>query len=740
MILLHGEARGNSSPRVRLLNGDVSKMPPPKPLISDSMGRRDVRGTSFDVRSATLCVGSRVSAALLFPKPNFAGAALAIWRPSSMHTGVPRSLGMAIAHEHDVCMMVPPNVQSVRVISDDAAIMTNSQGQLFVVRNSLPYMLGTRRLEPGVYGPTTTFDPRERLSVATVCLGRALRAIELFDAVRWGGNQKGHSTSSGCKHISDAHDVASIRLRQRADTVELSGPLVDNRDPRSSKSAASVISLQEHWRSLVAEADLSHIRDADFALSRVALGSNIRGVVLYRGEGFTGPAWLLRGSMDVRNRAHADDVVIDLPQKWKGAVRSLVILRACTTSNMLCDGSSADTKKEFSLELHGEILPYRSPVEPPFGVPAHLAAGRRGTFHTYNPSLLVEADGTVSLIARWSNYNFCNRKRNFEENVAEAKGALMSFVVRGTLNTTTWQLRAQKNLERGNLAAWKVVDDIYPVVESQVLSGAEDPRVLRLGKHVLLWLAVWESAVDDGVQWQHLLKVRDSDASGAMHRRMELDARYAGVLSRWIPQLGRPRRTREKNWVPFVWRGGLYVEYSLEPRLVLSVNPDTGESTPLLPLTSSPALSVWVERLGPVSGGTPAVELVAHGVFLALAHVKLFKKKGTRTATSSMSYKHFWYAFEAQPPFAVLGASLPFTLPSQLKDAPSIQFATGLLYRPRAHELIVSYGELDCYATIARFPLTATLEATLGRRKADQPPVPLLMAVNLSAASKQQVG
>ena len=38
-------------------------------------------------------------------------------------------------------------------------------------------------------------------------------------------------------------------------------------------------------------------------------------------------------------------------------------------------------------------------------------------------------------------------------------------------------------------------------------------------------------------------------------------------------------------------------------------------------------------------------------------------KKGRATATSKMVYKHFWYAFEAHPPFAVLGASLPFTLP-----------------------------------------------------------------------------
>ena len=39
-----------------------------------------------------------------------------------------------------------------------------------------------------------------------------------------------------------------------------------------------------------------------------------------------------------------------------------------------------------------------------------------------------------------------------------------------------------------------------------------------------------------------------------------------------------------------------------------------------------------------------------------------------------------------------------------------------------ATKLIVSYGELDCYATLARFPLAKVLNATLNRKKADNPP------------------
>ena len=101
------------------------------------------------------------------------------------------------------------------------------------------------------------------------------------------------------------------------------------------------------------------------------------------------------------------------------------------------------------------------------------------------------------------------------------------------------------------------------------------------------------------------------------------------------------------------------------------------------------------------------------GVFIALAHTKLFKKKkSSRTATQRMVYKHFWrtseaeeaaisltmwsptswvarYTFEDAPPFRVIGTSTPFSLPTQRAQVPSIQFATGL-------QRTLNGSELDC--------------------------------------------
>jgi hypothetical protein len=95
--------------------------------------------------------------------------------------------------------------------------------------------------------------------------------------------------------------------------------------------------------------------------------------------------------------------------------------------------------------------------------------------------------------------------------------------------------------------------------------------------------------------------------------------------------------------------------------------------------------------------------------------------KGYRAASHSMVYKHFWYTFEARPPFRVMGASRPFNLPSQLNGTPpSIQFATGLQLVQTGGDsagakLIASYGEMDCVATLAVFDLAQTVDSASGR-------------------------
>ena len=88
----------------------------------------------------------------------------------------------------------------------------------------------------------------------------------------------------------------------------------------------------------------------------------------------------------------------------------------------------------------------------------------------------------------------------------------------------------------------------------------------------------------------------------------------------WLAQFRQTSelRSREKNWSPFSWRGGVYLEYSLQPRLVLALNRRTGVCSPVLPLTSSAGVQAWLDKLGPASGGPPSVLPKVEGAFLAV--------------------------------------------------------------------------------------------------------------------------
>ena len=194
----------------------------------------------------------------------------------------------------------------------------------------------------------------------------------------------------------------------------------------------------------------------------------------------------------------------------------------------------------------------------------------------------------------------------------------------GVLNTTTWQLG------QGGFEVWSEVNERFPVEQVDTVSGPEDPRALRLADETYLFVAAWESTK---VQWQHMARgvpvnkrtaqrddgdgdrnqfnMSDGGGRGAwggnddsndggsdeggkgrngfVSRRLEVDSRFSDHLQLWLPQFQqlREQRSREKNWSPFEWRGAIYLEYSLEPRLVLLLNVETSVATPLLPLSTS---------------------------------------------------------------------------------------------------------------------------------------------------------
>ena len=214
----------------------------------------------------------------------------------------------------------------------------------------------------------------------------------------------------------------------------------------------------------------------------------------------------------------------------------------------------------------------------------------------------------------------------------------------------------------------------------------------------------------------------------------------------------------QKNWVPFVAPadGALYLEYGVEPRVVLRVNatfsPGSTEGVaqarsrrsptliPVHPITSHPDLFLRQQNWGAtVRGSAPAVLLrydrpelrglglapgsirskYPHGIYLSLAHLLM--------PTKVPYYRHVFVLFDAAAPFRVVSSSAPFELPPLLMGygpnrrlgPPAVQFVTSVLLLEEdegrrgavAAELLIGYGEQDCQGGFVRLSLRAALEA-----------------------------
>ena len=201
---------------------------------------------------------------------------------------------------------------------------------------------------------------------------------------------------SGHGTVGDIHEgaavvrsVGSIRLHLRASTV---GCLARRmRSDRPFRRHAGTPSL-------------------DFAVSHVSLGSAIEAVGLYTGGRYEGRELIVEhGSIDGGRDALTGDTMLKLRRPWCDTVHSLTIIRPCNASNVMCGaraaaiGAPARERRRLMSEStappEGELLPYRTPkTDSPVGFPPHLANGARGTFHAYNPFLLIEADGSASLL------------------------------------------------------------------------------------------------------------------------------------------------------------------------------------------------------------------------------------------------------------------------------------------------------------------------------------------------------
>lgn len=138
------------------------------------------------------------------------------------------------------------------------------------------------------------------------------------------------------------------------------------------------------------------------------------------------------------------------------------------------------------------------------------------------------------------------------------------------------------------------------------------------------------------VQVAELMQFGDSFHLRDVHRLTQWDGEQPGV--------------REKNWVPFDFRGQLMLAYSIIPHRVLTPRWGT-ERCDTVDVTRSAINWSW----GELRGGTPA--LLDGGEYLAIFHSL---KKMTTVHSTPKEMPHYFmgaYTFSAEPPFNITKVS-----------------------------------------------------------------------------------
>ena len=154
----------------------------------------------------------------------------------------------------------------------------------------------------------------------------------------------------------------------------------------------------------------------------------------------------------------------------------------------------------------------------------------------------------------------------------------------------------------------------------------------------------------------------------------------------------------QKNWSPFEWNGKLLCEYSINPHIILEIDVDNGTTSELYNTSLImgdkgyiPGIKNNISSEGSFRGA-PAilVESATGPIYLGIGHMRVSRSTG---------YLHFFYIFEARPPFSITAISKLF----KLDKSETIQFAAGL--SQLNNNIYVSYGINDCSNRIAQYDI-----------------------------------
>lgn len=233
-----------------------------------------------------------------------------------------------------------------------------------------------------------------------------------------------------------------------------------------------------------------------------------------------------------------------------------------------------------------------------------------------------------------------------------------------SLNTKTYGQKDLKRLYKIDFSSdWSVnkLNKVHAKVDNIVIDddgGLEDSRLFRYRDEVWMYATVSGHTKDC---WPCIGKLHGSHVT-----------------------LKRPKynvSSPQKNWMPFEVDTIMYLEYSVNPHVVLSYDPKTAECK----LVGN---TIYLEGFHglEVHGGAPAVRYDAD-YFLGVANTQ------ERFWYQERYYAAIFYLFETMPPFRVTHVSRPIRIGGYKER---IRYVVGMFISKNQNSLILSLGVCDC--------------------------------------------
>ena len=322
-------------------------------------------------------------------------------------------------------------------------------------------------------------------------------------------------------------------------------------------------------------------------------------------------------------------------------------------------------------------------------------------YRTFNPSLTY-MDDSMLYATRIGNYQLCGYKCAINTRVPSMT-RIQALVQKATDKVPSEMLYAFRLSNNAHCDDQDAVYSSYSDLSSYIVlswrgrrllldvtdpsgrgcvRGFEDPRVF-LDEETVYITANACSGNDCKVEIWLLTLSKDALILAFQHDERAIKPLTTVRLVRPLTHASRD----EKNWMPFIVDGELYLVYSISPHVVLRCDTNTGVCTEFSNTTNT--LAGYGLR-----GGSQIRKY--QGVYYGLIHKKI---GGTQ-------YLTLIYAFEfiQSVGFVVTGVSEPFIISQSVHVEPFIQFVSG--FEIVGDQAFVTYGEHDCDSKQLTIPMS----------------------------------